>query len=154
METVQKYAEAKSRADIEAALSVCTEDFVLETVPFQLTAVGKDESRMALASFFTAFPDYAVTIDGMLESDRHVAAWGTVRATMWGDFLNQKATGRGFDLPMTCVFSIEDGRLSSESFLFDLNQMCEQLGLNTEAVAGDLRAARRTIETARLKEAA
>jgi steroid delta-isomerase-like uncharacterized protein len=154
MTAVQEYAAAKSRADVEAALAVCTEDFVLETVPFQLTALGKHEARMALSAFFSAFPDYEVTLDGQAQGDGAVAAWGVVRATMWGDLLGQKATGRSFELPMSCVFTIDGGRLASESFFFDLNQMCEQLGLETDAVAADLRRARRLIETNRLKEAA
>ena len=154
MRAVQEYAAAKSRADVEAALAVCTEDFVLETVPLQLTAVGKQEARMALGAFFTAFPDYDVSLDGQAEGDGAVAAWGVVRATMWGDLLGQKATGRSFELPMSCVFTVDGGRLAGESFFFDLNQMCEQLGLDTGAVAADLRQARRTLETTRLKEAA
>ena len=154
MTVVQQYAKAKSRADVDAALAVCTEDFVLETVPFQIIARGKDEARMALGAFFSAFPDYEVTLDGMLEGDRDVAAWGVVRATMWGDLLSQKATGRAFELPMSCIFTLAGGRLASESFFFDLNQMCEQLGLDTGAVAADLRHARRALETTRLKEAA
>lgn len=154
MNVVQQYATAKSRADAEAALAVCSEGFRLETVPFQLTAEGKHEVRMALAAFFSAFPDYDVTLEGLAESGDGVAAWGVVRATMWGDLLGQKATGRGFQLPMSCVFTLDGDRLASESFFFDLNQMCEQLGLSTEAVAADLRAARRALETNRLKEAA
>src|SRR5688572_6849782 len=113
MTAVQEYAAAKSRADVEAALAVCTEDFVLETVPFQLTALGKPEARMALGAFFTAFPDYEVTLDGQIEGDGAVAAWGVVRATMWGDLLSQRATGRGFELPMSCVFKLDGGRLAS-----------------------------------------
>ena len=154
MTVVQEYANAKSRADVDAALAVCTEGFVLETVPFQLTAVGKQEARMALGAFFSAFPDYEVTLEGLIEGDGEVAAWGVVRATMWGDLLSQKATGRGFELPMTCIFKLAGDRLAGESFFFDLNQMCEQLGLETAAVAADLRQARRTLETTRLKEAA
>lgn len=154
MTVVNDYARAKSCADVDAALAVCTDGFRLETVPFQLTAQGKDEARLALLSFFAAFPNYDVTLEGTLEGEREVAAWGTVRATMSGDFLNQPATGRSFELPMSCIFTLEDGLLASESFYFDLNQMCEQLGLSTEAVAADLRSARRMLDTARLKEAA
>jgi steroid delta-isomerase-like uncharacterized protein len=154
MTAIQEYAAAKSRADVDAALAVCTEAFVLETVPFQLTARGKSEARMALGAFFVAFPDYEVTLDGRLEGEDHVAAWGVVRATMWGDLLGQRATGRAFELPMSCIFKLDGERLAGESFFFDLNQMCEQLGLDTGAVAADLRQARRMLDTTRLKEAA
>jgi steroid delta-isomerase-like uncharacterized protein len=154
MTVVQEYASAKSRADVDAALAVCTDDFRLDTVPFQLVADGKNESRVALEAFFVAFPDYDVTLDGLIEGEAEVAAWGVVRATMRGDLLGQNATGRAFELPMSCVFTLDGGRLASETFYFDLNQMCEQLGLSTEAVAADFRAARLALETARLEEVA
>lgn len=152
---VEQYAAAKSRADVEAALALCTESFRLETVPFQITAEGKQEARMALQAFFAAFPDYAVVLDGLAESGDAAAAWGVVSATMTGDLLGRRATGRAFELPMSCVFMLDDeGRLASESFFFDLNQMCEQLGLSTDAVAADLRGARRALQANRLEEAA
>ena len=91
-------------------------------------ASGRHEWR--LEAFFAAFPDYDVTLDGLLEGEREVAAWGVVRATMRGDLLSQTATGRAFELPMSCVFTLDGGRLAGESFFFDLNQMCEQLGLS------------------------
>src|SRR5688572_20277841 len=112
MTVVHEYAAAKSNADVEAALAVCTDGFRLETVPFQLTAEGKHEARAALGAFFHAFPDYEVTLEGTADSADGAAAWGTIRATMWGDFLNQKATGRGFELPMMCVFAVEGGRIA------------------------------------------
>ena len=40
LELVSRYAAAKSRRDIESALAVCSDDFVLDTVPFGTRAVG------------------------------------------------------------------------------------------------------------------
>lgn len=151
-EAVEIYAAAKSRADVEGALAVCSDDFLLETVAFQLTARGREESRLALQAFFAAFPDYDVTLEGMATGDAAISCWGVVRATMAGDLLGQKATGRAFELPMACVFELDGDLLAGERFFFDLNQMCEQLGLETEAVAADFRQARELLESSRLKE--
>lgn len=152
-EALEIYAAAKSRADVEAALAVCSDDFYLETIPFQLTARGREQSRLALQAFFAAFPDYDVTIDGTAEGSGAISCWGTVRATMKGDLLGQRATGRSFELPMACVFELDGDLLAGERFFFDLNQMCEQLGLATEALAADLRRTRELLEESRPKEA-
>src|SRR3712207_1410830 len=89
---VETYAGAKSRADVDDALALCTESFELETVAFGLTVRGQGQARMALNEWFTTFPDYEAALDGVIEGDGAVAAWGTLRATMWGDMLGQRAT--------------------------------------------------------------
>ena len=141
-ELVAEYAAAKSRQDIAAALAVCHEDFVLDTVAFGIRGTGKPEVAAQLAIFFTTFPDYAATLEGQAAGDGVVTAWGTIRATMRGPFGTFAPTGRAFALPYSCVFPHRDGRLAGERFFFDLNAMCEQLGLPIERVAAELRAFR------------
>jgi steroid delta-isomerase-like uncharacterized protein len=141
-DVVAEYAAAKSRQDIEAALRVCHEDFVLETVPFGIRGHGKTEVAAQLQLFFTTFPDYRATVEGQAASADVVAAWGTIRATMRGPFGSFAPTGRAFALPFSCVFPLRDGLLAGERFFFDLNAMCEQLALPIERVAAELRAFR------------
>src|SRR5438105_12027700 len=73
------YSAAKSRQDVDAALALCHEDFVLDTVAFGIRGAGKDVVGAQLRIFFTTFPDYAVTTDGVAEADGIVTSWGTVR---------------------------------------------------------------------------
>ncbi len=141
-ELVARYAAAKSRRDVAAALGVCHDDFVLDTVPFGIRAAGKPEVARQLEIFFATFPDYHVTLEGEAATGDAVAVWGTVRATMRGPFGSFAATGRAFALPFACVFPLRDGLLAGERFFFDLNMMCEQLGLPVERVADELRAVR------------
>ncbi|MDP9869153.1 MULTISPECIES: hypothetical protein [Streptosporangium] len=42
-DVVRAYAQAKSRADIQAALRYCSPDTVFETIAFQAAATGIDE---------------------------------------------------------------------------------------------------------------
>ena len=136
---VAEYAAAKSRQDIEGALRVCQEDFLLDTVPFGIRGKGKTEVAAQLRIFFTTFPDYAATLDGQAASEEVVTAWGTIHATMRGPLGSFAPTGRAFALPFSCVFPLRDGLLAAERFFFDLNAMCEQLGLPVERVAAELR---------------
>ena len=131
---VAAYAAAKSRQDIEAALALCSDDFRLETVALGTCARGKDEARLQLGIFFTAFPDYAVTVDGMATDDGVLTAWGRARITLAGPLLHFPATGRTAELPFFCVFPFAGGLIAGERFAFDLADLCAQTGLPVEAL--------------------
>src|SRR5947209_13878476 len=75
---VAEYAAAKSRQDIDGALRVCREDFLLDTVPFGIRGKGKTEVAAQLRVFFTTFPDYTATLEGQAASEEVVTAWGTI----------------------------------------------------------------------------
>lgn len=127
---VTRYADAKSRADVDAALAECTDDFELYTVAFGITSHGIVDSRAGLDLWFTAFPDYDVTVDGHVASGRTVTCWGTIRATMRGDLGPLSATGQSYCLPFACIFDLHDGRIRREEFHFDLAHMATQLGMD------------------------
>lgn len=141
-ELVARYAEAKSRQDVAAALGLCHEDFFLDTVAFGIRGRGKPAVTAQLEAFFSAFPDYHVTLEGTAAADGVVTAWGTVGATMRGSLGTFAPTGRGFNLPFVCLFPFHGGRLAGERFFFDLHTFCEQLGLPTAALAAELHALR------------
>ena len=148
MEVVGLYAAAKSRQDVEAALDLCTEDFVLDTVAFGIRGVGSDAVAAQLRVFFATFPDYRVVIEGQAAADETVAAWGTLHATMRGALGSIAANGRACALPFACVFELRGDRLAAERFFFDLSTMCEQLALPVERVAAELRTFRTALRVA------
>ena len=128
------YACAKSEQDIGAALCLCSEDFVLETVPLGITARDRKRAEQQLGVFFSAFPDYSVTLDGIATGDGVVTSWGRARLSFRGPFAGQAPTGRTAELPIFCVFSSAFGRLRGERFFFDLASLCEETGLSLPAV--------------------
>lgn len=73
---VVRYAEAKSRADVGAALALCHEDFEVSTVSFGVGARGRTAGALYFQAFFRAFPDYRVSLDGLAYGDDTVACWG------------------------------------------------------------------------------
>ena len=143
---VRSYAEAKSRADIDAALALCRDDVVFETIPFQAVARGVADARRQFVVFFRAFPDYDVEVDDVVAKDEKVVVTGTIRATMLGALVDVGPTDRRYELPFMGLWWVDDGAILRERLFFDLNQMCEQLGVSTELVAGRLRASRRLAE--------
>ncbi|WP_280379264.1 ester cyclase [Nocardia wallacei] len=134
-ETIQAYAEAKSRADVAAALAVCHDEAVFETVPFQAVAHGATEAAAHFGGFFRAFPDYTVELEYLCEAGDRVIGSGWVHATMAGSLAGMAPTGRRFHVPFACHWRVRAGRIVHERFFFDFHQMCEQLGLSTDDAA-------------------
>src|SRR2546427_313451 len=68
---VRSYAGAKSSQDLGATLPLCSPDFCLETVCLGLATADREEAAQQLALFFTAFPDYGVTLHGIAAEGAH-----------------------------------------------------------------------------------
>jgi ketosteroid isomerase-like protein len=140
----RSYGAAKSEQDAGAALALCSEDFVLETVSMGLATRDRKQAEQQLALFFAAFPDYRVTLEGLATGVGHVTAWGRAHLSWRGPFAGRAPSGRSASLPFVSVFGAAGGRLRSERFFFDLASLCDQIGLPLEAAreaAAALRAA-------------
>ena len=134
----ERYAAAKSRQDVDAALAVCAPGFVLDTPAFGTRSRDRAETAAQLHVFFAAFPDYRVAVDGLLADDGRVACWGTATMTLRGPLLDIAPTGRTARVPFVSVFTAAGGLLTGERFYFDLATLCAQLGLSTDRVAASL----------------
>ncbi|MEW6272076.1 MAG: nuclear transport factor 2 family protein [Thermodesulfobacteriota bacterium] len=131
---VRCYGAAKSQQDADAALAVCSDGFLLETPPFGTSARGKHEARAQLALFFSVFPDYRVTVDGMSAEGDAVACWGTAHLTFAGPFLDVAPTGRSAEVPFVSVFTCDSAAIGGERFYFDLGTLCRQIGVPVEVL--------------------
>ena len=128
------YAAAKSEQDVEAALALCAEDFVLDAVPLGVPSRDRKGAEAQLALFFRAFPDFAVDAEGSAAEGAAVACWGSARQTFRGPWLGFAPTGRSATLPFVSVFEAHGGRLVRERYHFDLASLCDQLGLPLAAL--------------------
>jgi predicted ester cyclase len=130
----QALAEAKSRQDLAAAMSLFHPEMILETPAFGSRAQGLDENEAALRRFFASFPDYEVELEGHAASDGSLLCWGRARMTMTGERFGVTPNGRRADLPIYIRFTFKAGKIASEQFFFDLSTLCAQSGVSTDAV--------------------
>lgn len=137
---VRGYAGAKSEQDAGAALAVCSEDFALETVSMGLTTRDRKQAEQQLAIFFTAFPDYGVTLEGVAAGSGAVSTWGRARLTWRGPLFGLAPSGRSAELPFVAIFPTAGGQLRGERFFFDLATLCEQIGLPIDTLRARLAA--------------
>lgn len=147
-DVVRSYARAKSQADVQAAMRFCHPDVVFETIAFQAVASGSDEVARQNAAFLRTFPDYGVQLEYLVAAGDLVIGAGTVRATMMESLVGIEPTGRAFELPFACHWTVRNGLIVHERFFFDFHQMCEQLGLSTEAAAEKFAAWRKCTKAA------
>jgi len=139
---VRAYAQAKSHQDVEAALSVCTPDFGIDTIPFGLCSKDRQETEAQLGLFFSVFPDYRAETEGLVSGADGVGWWGRIALTFDGPLLGHAPTGRRAELPAFSVFEFRDGLLARERFMFDLGALCEGIGLPVAELSDTLRALR------------
>ncbi|GAA3698315.1 hypothetical protein GCM10022224_075380 [Nonomuraea antimicrobica] len=147
-DVVRGYAQAKSRADMPAVLRLCHPEMVFETIAFQVVATGIDEVARQNTAFLRAFPDYEVELEYLIEAGDSVVGGGTIRATMVESLAGIESTGRSYALPFARHWRVRDGLIVRERFLFDFHQMCEQLGLSTDAAGAKFTAWRERAKAA------
>lgn len=131
---VGRYADAKNRYELDAALADWSDDGFFEAVPLSLRVAGRDAVRSLFKALLSAFPDYRGRIEGQAAGDQGLAAWWVLEGTMDGPFLGLEPTGREVSVPAVSVFAFRDGLIAGERMFFDLATMCEQAGLETSAV--------------------
>ena len=133
------YAGAKSEQDAPAALSLCSEDFVLDAVPLEVPSRDRKGAEAQLGLFFEAFPDFRVEAEGIAAEGAAVACWGSAHQTFRGPYLGFAPTGRSATLPFVSVFEARGGRLVRERYHFDLASLCGQIELPLAEVRETLR---------------
>jgi len=137
----QAYGAAKSRQDIEAALSHCTEDITIETVALGTVSHGRAAVKRDLEVFFEMFPDYEFRCEGAAVAGSQVAVWGRACMT-WSGRLPRTAVGsrwfrrrpRRVELVATAVYDLRDGKLCRERFVFDAASLGQGLGLSPRRI--------------------
>ena len=121
-----RYAEAKNRHDVDAALDACTEDCFYESVGLGARIEGRDALRAFYTDLFTQLPDYFGRFDGVAYGDESAAVWGH-----WG---GTTADGRRVEVPVTFVCTFRDGLIASDVGYFDAATLAEQAGLPLTAL--------------------
>ncbi|MCX5584034.1 ester cyclase [Streptomyces erythrochromogenes] len=133
MRLFNAHRTAEAARDIPGVLETFTEDCFLETVPLGMRSQGKDRTRVAYESLFTAFPDLAPEDTGIAFGDDVLVVWGTLRGTSLGQWLGMRPGGGTFAVPFTNVVPFRDGLMAGETLYFDLATLCQQAGLDLDS---------------------
>ncbi|MEF8790810.1 MAG: ester cyclase [Haloarculaceae archaeon] len=93
---------------------------------------GPDALEAYVRELRTAFPDFTITPEALLEDAEIVMTEWTATGTHEGEFNGLPPTGRTFEHRGMSKFVIADGRIQEERMYYDPREIAEQLGFLEE----------------------
>ncbi|WP_372909534.1 ester cyclase [Salinigranum sp.] len=93
---------------------------------------GREAFEAYVHELRTAFPDFTITVEAVLEGDDIVMAEWTGRGTHEGEFNGLPPTGRTFEHRGMSTFVVADGEVQEERMYYDPREIAEQLGFLEE----------------------
>jgi steroid delta-isomerase-like uncharacterized protein len=93
---------------------------------------GREALEAYVRELRTAFPDFTITVEVLLEDDEMVMAEWTATGTHKGEFNGIPPTDRTFEHRGMSKFVIGDGKVQEERMYYDPREIAEQLGFLEE----------------------
>jgi steroid delta-isomerase-like uncharacterized protein len=132
-EFIDRYNAAWNDHDVDAIVSMHTEDSVFENHTTGDVNVGREAIGTAISGIFTVFPDLSFeTRRQYLRDDLVIQEWtasGTHKGTMRRSGIEVEPTGREVDYRGMDVIPIEDGLVARKDVYSDGVTLLRQLGL-------------------------
>jgi glyoxylase-like metal-dependent hydrolase (beta-lactamase superfamily II)/predicted ester cyclase len=132
---VKDYFDALSRRDIEAMAAAWAPDGE-EHIASQVDAVGPNGVREYFGELFTAFPDFALTVQTTVAQDDKVAVHWKASATMTGPLWTLEPTGARIELEGIDLLRVEDDKIVRNDAVPDGMALARQIGLVPPAGSG------------------
>ena len=132
-ELIDRYNDAWNAHDIDAIVSMHTEDSVFENHVTGDVNVGRNEIHRAISGIFTVFPDLHFDARRQyLRQDLVIQEWtatGTHQGKMVRAGIEVEPTGRRVDYKGMDVIPIRDGLVARKDVYSDSITLLRQLGL-------------------------
>ena len=130
---IDRYNAAWNAHDVDAIVSMHTEDSVFENHVTGDRNVGRDEIARAIGGIFSVFPDLSFeTRRSYVRDDLVVQEWtarGTHEGTMMRSGIEVPPTGRKVEYKGMDVIPIRDGLVARKDVYSDSVTLLRQLGL-------------------------
>jgi steroid delta-isomerase-like uncharacterized protein len=134
-ELIDRYNAAWNAHDVEAIVSMHTDDSVFENHVTGEVNVGREEIGRAIAGIFAVFPDLSFeTRRAYVRKDLVVQEWtarGTHQGPMTRSGIEVQPTGRKVEYKGMDVIPIRDGLVARKDVYSDSITLLRQLGLTS-----------------------
>jgi steroid delta-isomerase-like uncharacterized protein len=136
---LRDYADLWNEGDYARIPDLVAESITLDpsasidgTLEYPETVRGRDEFEAYLRGLREGFPDFHVTIDGVLREDDIAMTKWTVTGTHDGEFAGFQPTGREMRIEGMDRIRVADGTVQDHRVYYDTRTLMEQLGLADE----------------------
>ena len=123
---VRNFYESVGRADAEAAAATMAAEcihYFAGMPPLDVPAF-----KQMVGMFFSAFPDFRVTIEDLVAEDGRVAMRSLWRGTHQGELMGVPPTGKAVTVLEQHIFRIADGKIAEHWSVMDQMGLMQQLG--------------------------
>lgn len=127
-----EHVAAETRKDLAGAVAGYLEDCYYQNVPLGFRIQGRERVAAYYRRTWDALPDGEVAVEGEAFGNDVAVHWGTFRSTFRGTLLGAGSATRRLEFPVISVLTFRDGKIRSESLVFDLATMCEQIGVSLD----------------------
>jgi steroid delta-isomerase-like uncharacterized protein len=148
------HVAAETRKDIVGATAGYLKDCYYQNIPLGFRIQGREGVAAYDERSWKALPDGEVIIEGEAFGEDMAVHWGTFRGTLRGTLLGAGATERRLEFPVMSVLTFRDGRIRSETLMFDLVTLCDQAGVTVQDARMTITPSQITAHVAEAKEAA
>jgi steroid delta-isomerase-like uncharacterized protein len=119
------------RRDFDAVRPIWTDDSVDHFLALGISVRGSRDLEAFFRGLFAAVPDYKLTIENIVEGDRHAVVQWTASGTFNGaSFQGIEPTGKPITLRGCDVISFtDDGKLEENTVYYDGAEFARQIGM-------------------------
>ena len=90
---------------------------------------GRDEIARVYESWFSAFPDFRMSLEDLVIDGDRVVSIVRITGTHSGDFMGLPATGRPMEFLMASLMTVADGFIVDERRIYDFTGLLVQIGV-------------------------
>jgi steroid delta-isomerase-like uncharacterized protein len=120
--------EAWNRHDVPALTAFFSQECTVES-PMSGTVRGRDAIGKIYQTFVSAFPDLAVSQEGLIVDGDRVAQLTTLVGTDTGGFMGLTPSNKRFRIPLAILCTVADGEIVHERRVYDFTGMLVQIGV-------------------------
>jgi steroid delta-isomerase-like uncharacterized protein len=125
---VERGVDAFNRHDPAGLSAQHAHDGIVES-PMFANLRGRKAIEDAYQTFFTSFPDAAMTLETVVVDAPRVAVFLKIKATHAGEFYGLAPTNKHIVLPLARLVETADGLITHERRIYDFTGLLVQVGV-------------------------
>jgi steroid delta-isomerase-like uncharacterized protein len=128
-EPVNRFLDALARRDVDAALSVVSEQVRVRVYPLHLEETGRNALRGVLVEMVTAFPDLLITVGRVIVTGEVVTAQLKMEGTQAADYAGAINQEKHLDIDQAWRFTVEGGEIAAVEAYWCQQQLYRRLAV-------------------------
>ena len=128
---VQDYWNFMNEGNLQAGEDLLAANYVYHG-PRGLEVIGPEKYKELITEYYTAFPDFCITINDLFGSGDRVVSRYTATGTHIGEFMGAPPTGNEITFQGIVISRLENGKVAEDWEVLDELSLLMQSGADSE----------------------